>query len=135
MDFRKRLHANDALHPVWLLDKALAKSSKLASRGKSTAPAAPTNIRCSTKSSFATLTPSMAVFRTASLPPDHTFLQQLRKVGKRSRSPANLLVQFQLHLIFKPAWRAHPCAHQTLSRHPVWSFDKAPLKLGKLQSR
>ena len=78
---------------------------------------------------------SIAVSRTASLPPDHTFLQQLRKVGKRSRSPANLLIQFQPHLVIKPARRAHPCAHLALSRRPVWPFDKAQQKSGKLESR
>jgi hypothetical protein len=30
------------------------------------------------------------VFQAASLPPEHTFLQQLKKVAKKSRSPARL---------------------------------------------
>lgn len=64
-----------------------------------------------------------------------TSFQQPKEVGKKGRSPANLLIQFHLHLIFKPTWRAHPCAHQALSRHRVWSFDKAQLKSGKLESR
>ena len=34
------------------------------------------------------------VFLMASLPPEHTFLQQFKKVAKKRRSPANLLIQF-----------------------------------------
>jgi hypothetical protein len=64
-----------------------------------------------------------------------TSSQQPQEVTKKGRSPANLLIQFHLHLIFKPTWRAHPCAHQALSRPPVWPFDKAQMKSGKLESR
>tara|TARA_R110000868_G_scaffold201909_3_gene449409 strand:- start:1287 stop:1613 length:327 start_codon:yes stop_codon:yes gene_type:complete len=39
-----------------------------------------------------------AVFQTKSLSSDHTFLQQLRKVGKRSRSPARLSLRLLIKL-------------------------------------
>ncbi|KXI31006.1 hypothetical protein AX660_00670 [Paraglaciecola hydrolytica] len=67
--------------------------------------------------------------------PDHTFLQQHKKVGKKRRSPANLLIQFQPYLVDQTGVSAHPCALHALTSRPVRSFDKAQSKSGKLESR
>ena len=76
-----------------------------------------------------------ALFQTTSLSSDHTFLQQLRKVGKRSRSPTNVLIQFHPHLVDQTsAGNIHVKQAPCPNVH-VWTFDKAQLKSGKLESR